>query len=96
VTVCDKSNVLKCPSVCLEIRTFLTQLPGKQLCPSPYTFLARQSYPSQKSFEQRKEMTFDGRLANIRAPVFAAYTYCRSSQNLVKKALHEITIDSQG
>jgi len=41
-------------------------------------------------------MTFDGRLANIRAPVFAAYTYCRSSQNLVKKALHEITIDSQG
>jgi len=32
-------------------------------------FLARQSNPSQKSFEQRKEMTFDGRLANIRAPV---------------------------
>jgi len=35
------------------------------LCPSPYTFLSRQRYsghPSQKSFEQRKEITFDRRL----------------------------------
>ena len=39
------------------------------MCTSPYTFLARQSYLSHKSFEQRKEVTFDGRLANIRAPV---------------------------
>jgi len=38
---------------------FLTHLPGEQLCPSPYTFLARQSYLSQKSFAQRKEMPFD-------------------------------------
>jgi len=43
-----------------------------QLCPSPYTFLARQSHfrqLSQKSFEQRKEMTLDWRPANIRAAV---------------------------
>jgi len=43
-----------------------------QLCPSPYTFLARKSHfhqLSQKSFEQRKEMTLDCGLANIRAAV---------------------------
>jgi len=51
--------------------------------------------PSQKSFEQRKEMTFDRRLANIAAPVIRGL-YCPSSQNLAKKALHEITVNSQG
>jgi len=37
-----------------------------QLFPSPYTFLVRQSHfrqLSQKSFEQRKEMTLDCRLS---------------------------------
>jgi len=48
---------------------FAAHLPGEKFCPSSYTFLARQSHPSQKYFEQRKEMTFDGRRANIRAPV---------------------------
>jgi len=46
-----------------------------QLCPSPYTFLAGQSHfhhLSEKSFEQRKEMTYDCGLANIRAAVFIA------------------------
>jgi len=40
-------------------------------------------------------MTFDGRLANVRAPVVRGL-YCHSSQNLIKKALHEITLSSQG
>jgi len=47
---------------------FLTHLLVSQLCPSPYTFLARQSHfhqLSQKSLEQRKKMTFDCGLANI-------------------------------
>ena len=51
---------------------FFTHLLVWQLCPSPYTFLASQSHFrqfSQKSFEQRKEMTFDCGLANIRAAV---------------------------
>ena len=41
-----------------------------QLCPSPYTFLARQSYFShlrQKSFAQRKEMPFDC-IKNVKVP----------------------------
>jgi len=33
--------VLKCPTVCLEIRAYLTHLLGRQLCPIPYTFLTR-------------------------------------------------------
>jgi len=68
----QKSNVRKCPSVCLEIWVFFTHLLVWQLCPSPYTFLTRQSHfrqLSQKSFEQRKEMTFDCGLANVRAVV---------------------------
>jgi len=40
-------------------------------------------------------MTFDGRLANIRAAV-VHLLYCASSQNLIKKSLHEITVNSQG
>ena len=81
----QKSNVRKCPSVCLEIRVF-TYLLLWQLCPSSHTFLARQSQfrqPSQKSFEQRKEMTFDCEPANIRAVVVRGW-YCPSSQNLIK------------
>jgi len=71
----QKSNVRKFPSVCLEVSFFLTHLFVWQLCPIPYTFLARQSHIhhlSKKSFEQRKEMTFDCGLANIRAAVFIA------------------------
>jgi len=54
---------------------FLIHLFVWKLFPSPYTFLARQSHfhdLSEKSFEQRKEMTFDCGLANIRAAVFIA------------------------
>jgi len=83
--------------VCLEI-SFFTHLLAWQLCPSPYTFLARQSHFrqfSQKSFQQRNEMTFDYGLANITAAVVCG-RYCPSSQNLIKKVLHEITVNSQG
>jgi len=51
-----------------------THLLGEQLRRSSYTFLSRQGYfphPSQKSSEQRKEMTFDRRLANVTDPVLA-------------------------
>jgi len=40
-------------------------------------------------------MTFDRRPANIRAPVVSGL-YCPSSQNLMKKALPEITANNQG
>ena len=40
-------------------------------------------------------MTLDGRLANSRTPVVRGL-YCLSSQNLMKKALYEITVNSQG
>jgi len=76
---------------------FLTQLLRGQLCPIPYNFLARQNHfhhPSQKSFEQRKEVTIDGRLAHVRAPVIRGL-YCPSSKS-DKKALHDITVKSQG
>jgi len=46
---------------------------GGQLCLIPYTFIANQSHfshPNQNSFEQRKEMTFYGRIATVRAPRF--------------------------
>jgi len=69
----QKPNVRKFSSVCLEFSLFLTHLFVWQLCPSPYTFLARQSHfhhLGEKSFEQRKEMTLDYGLANIRAAVF--------------------------
>jgi len=49
---------------------------GGQLCPSPYTFLARQSHFShrgQKSFAQRKELTFDGRLKTLGFHLFSVY-----------------------
>jgi len=71
---------------------------GGRLCPIPYTFLARQSHfrhEGQKPSEQRKGMTFDGRLANVKIPVVRGLYY-PSSQNLIKKALHEITVNSQG
>jgi len=40
-------------------------------------------------------MTFDGRLANVKAPVLRGL-YRSSPQNLMKKALHEITANSRG
>jgi len=40
-------------------------------------------------------MSFGSRLANVRAPIFRSL-YCTSSQNLIKKALPEITANSQG
>ena len=36
-------------------------------------------------------MTFDRRLANITGPLVQGL-YCLSSQKLIKKALHEITV----
>jgi len=59
---------------------FLTHLLGGQLCLSPYTFLSSRScflHPSQKPLEQRKEMTFERRLANITVPVVRGL-YCPS------------------
>ena len=87
-----------CPSVCLEIRFFLTHLLEGQLCPISNTFLARQRHfrhPRRRPSEHRKEMIFDGRLANVRALVVRGI-YCPSSQNVIKKALLEITVNSQG
>jgi len=49
---------------------------GGKLLPSPYTFLARQSHfnhLSQKSFAQRKEMTFDRRLKTLGFQLFSVY-----------------------
>jgi len=51
---------------------FITRLFRGQLFPIPYTIFARQSYfrhPNQKSFEQKKEVIFYGRLANVKASV---------------------------
>jgi len=76
---------------------FLTHLFVEQLHPIPYTFLARRSYfrhPSQKTFEPGKEMTFGCRLPNITKQVFRCL-FCSSSENLMKKALHEIMANSQ-
>jgi len=73
---------------------FLTHLFGEQLHPIPYILLARQSYfrhPSRKAFEQRKEMTFGCRLPNITKLVFRGL-FCPSSENLMKKALHEFAV----
>jgi len=64
----------------------------------PYTSLSRQRYfrnPSQNPLEQRKEVTFDRGLANIRAPVVLGF-YCPSSQSLIEKTLHEITVNNKG
>jgi len=46
---------------------------GGQLCPSPYTFLDRQSHLSQNSFAQRKEMTFDSSLKTLGLQLFSVY-----------------------
>jgi len=50
--------------------------------------------PQSKSFEQSKEMTFDHRLTNLTDLVVRGL-YCPSVQNLIQKALHEITVNSQ-
>jgi len=60
-------------------------------------FLSIQSnfpHPSQKYFEQNKEMTFDRKLANVTDPVIRGLYY-PSTQNLIQKSLHEITVNSQ-
>jgi len=79
------------PSVCLEIRFFLTHLLGYQLRPSPYILLSRHTrfpHASQMALEQRKEMTFDRRLANISDAVLVFQgLYCPFSENMMKKAL---------
>jgi len=40
-------------------------------------------------------MTFHGRLANVRAPVVRGL-YCHSAQDLMKKVLHDVTVNSKG
>jgi len=70
---------------------------GGRLCPSPYTFLARQSHFSnltQKCFAQWKEMTFDRRLKTLGLQLFSVYIALLSKFDL--KNLHEITVNSQG
>ena len=62
------------------------QLPRQKKTVSPH--------PSQKSLEQRKEMTFDRRLPNITDLVLRGL-YCSFSENLIKKPLQEITANSQ-
>jgi len=66
-------------------QVFFNTLTWGQLCPSLYTFLSSQRhfpYPSQKSFEQRKPMTFDLSPASMTAP-FVRGLYCPFSQSLV-------------
>jgi len=90
-----KSSLLKCPNFCFEIRAFLHT--WGQFSSNPSTFLSIQSHfphPSHKSFEQNKEMTFDRRPANVTDPVVRGL-YCPFTQNLIQKALHEITVNSQ-
>jgi len=51
-------------------------LPWGQLCPSPFTFLARKSHfshLSQKYFAQRKKVTFDRRLKTLGLQLFSVY-----------------------
>jgi len=48
------------------------------------------SHRSQKSFEQRTEITFDRRLVNVAGLVIQGL-YCPPTQNLMEKTLHEIT-----
>jgi len=71
---------------------------GGQLCPSPYTFLARQNHfnhLSQKSFSQRKVMTLDCRLKTFGLQLFSVYIASPLKKS-DKKSLHEITVNSQG
>jgi len=81
-----KSNVLKYLVVNHEIMGFFRALTGRQLFPSPYTFLQTSHFPylSKKSFKQTKEVTFARRLANISGPLVRG-SYCHSSQKLMKK-----------
>jgi len=39
-------------------------------------------------------MTFDGRLAYVRVPVVRGL-HCPSAQNLIKKVLHDTTVNSK-
>ena len=85
-----KSNVQKFPSVFLETRTFLTYILVRQVSPISLTFFSR---PSKKSFQQKTEIIFDCILANVADPVVRDLC-CSSTHNLVKRALHEITVNS--
>jgi len=71
----QKPNVRKFSSVCLEVRVLNTLICVAIVPQSLH--LPRQSHfhhLSEKTFEQRKEMTFDCGPANIRAAVFIAPT----------------------
>ena len=92
-----KSNVLKYLSVILEMRAFLKHVFGGNCVPAPHIFLQTRHFPcsSERSFEQRKEMTFDRSLANITGPL-ARDLYCLSSQNLIKNTFMKWRQSSQG
>jgi len=64
-----KCNVLKYLSVIVEIRGFLKNVFGGNCAPVSTHFSPDFPYPSKRSFEQRKEMTFDRSLANITGPL---------------------------
>ena len=93
-----KSSLLKCPNVCFEIRAFLTHL-GEIFLQSLHLPLHPKPlfpHPSQKSFEQNKEMTFDRRLASlirefevyIAPPLKIWYKrFCMKSRWIVKASL---------
>ena len=64
------------------------------MIPDPYTFSLDKPYfphSNKRPFEKMKEMSIDRRLANIAGPLVWG-SYCPSSQNQIKKALHEITV----
>jgi len=95
VGVIFNHNIVEVPQCLFWNQGFFNILAG--IFSNPFTFLSIQSHfphPSQKSFEQIKEMTFDRRLANVTDPVVRGL-YFPSTQNLIQKALHEITANSQ-
>jgi len=76
-----KSNVLKYPGVCLETRVFDTLTWGVIAPQSLHLPLQTKPFPhpSQKTLEQRKEMTFDRRWGSITDPVLVFRgSYCLS------------------
>jgi len=79
-------------SVILEIMASLTHLLGRIFPQSVHIFLQTSHFPhpSEKAFEQTKEIIFDCILANITGPLVRGL--CCPSQKLMKKALHEITV----
>jgi len=73
-----------------KARTFLTYILVRQVSRSSYTFLSR---PSKKSFQQKTKMIFDRIPANVTDPVVRDLC-CSSTKNLIKRVLHEITVNS--